>query len=100
MPKMPTSVKAEMDAYQKSGKAASKVFPLPDVLTILLTGTKINPEFPGNPLEQDLKLQLHNDILARIPNSRHVLVPTSRHYIQNDAPKLVIEAIQAVVSRK
>ena len=75
-----------------------KPFLLPPVPTILLTGTKKNPEFPGNPLEQDLKLKLHNQLLERIPNSKHVLVPNSRHYIQNDAPALVVEAIRDVAS--
>jgi pimeloyl-ACP methyl ester carboxylesterase len=64
---------------------------------VLLTGTLKNPQFPGNPLEQDLKLELHNDLLARIPDSKHVLAPNSRHYIQNDAPDLVIRAIREVV---
>ena len=98
MPKMPAAVKAELDASNKSGTDAEKAVPLPPVPTILLTGTKKNPEFPGNPLEQDLKLKLHNQLLEKIPNSKHVLVPNSRHYIQNDAPALVVEAIRDVAS--
>jgi pimeloyl-ACP methyl ester carboxylesterase len=38
-------------------------------------------------------------LLEKIPNSKHVLVPNSRHYIQNDAPALVVEAIRDVASR-
>jgi len=64
---------------------------------VLLTGTLKDPGFPGNPLEQDLKLELHNNLLAAIPGARHVLVPNSRHYIQEDAPNLVIDAIRQVV---
>jgi pimeloyl-ACP methyl ester carboxylesterase len=98
MPNMPAAVKAEMNAYQGSGKYVDEAFPLPDVPVILLTGTKKNPEFPGNPLEQDLKLELHNALLAKMPGGKHVLAPNSRHYIQNDAPNLVIEAIRGIVS--
>lgn len=98
LPKMPPAVQAEMKAGLKYGDPDDNVLPLPNVPVILLTGTKKNPEFPGNPLEQDLKLELHNELLAKIPGSKHVLVPTSRHYIQNDAPKLVIDAIRDIVS--
>ena len=98
MPQMPAPVVAELQALKKSTQTAIEVLPLPRIPVVLLTGTKKNPEFPGNPLEQDLKLQLHNQLLAKIPNSKHILVANSRHYIQNDAPDLVIQAIQEVIS--
>ncbi len=63
---------------------------------MLLTGTQKDPDFPGNPLEQDIKLELQNQLLAQLPGARHVLVPQSRHYIQDDAPQLVIDAIHDV----
>jgi len=96
MPKLSDTQKAELEAYKASGKVLADAFPLPDVL---LTGTKKNPGFPGNPLEQDLKLELHNELLAMIPHAKHVLVPGSRHYIQNDAPSLVIEAVRDVANK-
>jgi len=96
MPKFSDAQKAELEAYKTSGKDLADALPMPEVPIILLTGTKKNPEFPGNPLEQDLKLELHNELLAKIPQGKHVLVPNSRHYIQNDAPALVIEAIRDV----
>jgi pimeloyl-ACP methyl ester carboxylesterase len=96
MPKFTDTQKAELEDYKTSGKDLADALPMPEVPIILLTGTKKNPEFPGNPLEQDLKLELHNELLAKIPQSKHVLVPNSRHYIQNDAPELVIEAIRDV----
>jgi len=99
MPKMPAAVQVEMKAMMDSGRNADDVFPLPNVPVILLTGTKKNPEFPGNPLEQDLKLELHNELLAKIPGSKHVLAPDSRHYIQNDSPQLVIDAVRDIVTR-
>jgi len=97
LPQMPAAVRAELDAYHNSGKAGAEGSPFPKVPVVLLTGTKKSPEFPGNPMEQDLKLQLHQEFLAKTPGSEHVLVPNSRHYIQNDAPGLVIEAIRRVV---
>jgi pimeloyl-ACP methyl ester carboxylesterase len=97
MPRFSGTQRAELEAYETSGKALADALPLPEVPITLLSGTKKNPAFPGNPLEQDLKLELHNELLAKIPKSKHVLVPNSRHYIQNDAPQLVIEAIRDVI---
>ena len=99
MPAMSPTVKGELAACQKSAEDLAKAFPLPAVPTVLLTGTKKNPEFPGNPLEQDLKLELHNELMAKVPHGKHVLVPNSRHYIQNDAPEEVIKAIREVAGQ-
>ncbi|MEY2412072.1 MAG: hypothetical protein QOD84_678 [Acidobacteriaceae bacterium] len=100
MSAMPPGVKAEQDAaFTTSGAYASEAIPLPAVPVILLTGTKKNPEFPGNPLEQDTKLELHNGLLAKIPNGKHVLSPNSRHYIQNDDPGLVVKSISELLGK-
>jgi pimeloyl-ACP methyl ester carboxylesterase len=94
---MTPAIRAEQDAMLKHDSHAGKQASLPDVPVILLTGTKKNPEFPGNPLEQDLKMELHKKLLATTPHGKQVLAPNSRHYIQNDQPELVIEAVREVV---
>lgn len=91
--------KAEIAESRASGKILAGATPLPPVPTVLLTGTLKDPSFPGNPLEQDLKLELQNEFLATMPHAHHVLVPNSRHYIQEDAPNLVIDAIREVVNQ-
>jgi pimeloyl-ACP methyl ester carboxylesterase len=98
IPNMPPAIRAELNAANESGRAVARAVPLPRVPVVVLTGTKKNPEFPGNPLEQDIKLELHNALVAKTPGAKHVLVPNSRHYIQNDAPKLVVEAVREVVT--
>lgn len=89
--------KAELEASKESGKIVEASLPLPAVPTVLLTGTLKDPGFPGNPMEQDLKMELHKQLLAQSPHARQVLAPNSRHYIQEDAPELVIKAIRDVV---
>ncbi|HEY2468754.1 MAG TPA: hypothetical protein VGI45_13060 [Terracidiphilus sp.] len=92
--------RAELNSAAESGDALAKAFPLPNVPIVQLTVTLKDPGFPGNPVEQDIKhikLQLHNEFLAKVPQARHVLVPNSRHYIQEDAPQLVIGAVRIVV---
>jgi len=99
LPKLSETQRAELKGTEASGKALAEALPLPDVPTVLLTGTLKDPGFPGNPLEQDLKLELQNELLSHLQHARHVLVPQSRHYIQNDAPDLVIEAIREVAGK-
>ena len=99
MPQLSETQKAELKASDASGDALAHALPLPSVPIVLLTGTLKDPSFPGNPLEQDLKLELHNELLAHLPQARHILVPQSRHYIQNEAPELVIQAIREIAGK-
>lgn len=89
---------AEIEASKSSGKALAAALPVPDVPVVLLTGTLKDPTFPGNPAEQDLKLELHEEFLRSVLRGDHVLAPNSRHYIQEDSPQLVIDAIQKVLN--
>ncbi|UWZ82621.1 alpha/beta fold hydrolase [Occallatibacter riparius] len=91
--------KAELEASKESGKLVENSLPLPAVPTVLLTGTLKDPGFPGNPMEQDLKMQLHKELLAQSPEIKQVLAPNSRHYVQEDAPELVIQAIRHVADQ-
>jgi pimeloyl-ACP methyl ester carboxylesterase len=97
LPTMPPPVRAELKAAEESGSAVAASSHFPPVPIVLLTGTKKNPEFPGNPLEQDLKLGLHNALVAENPQTKHILVPNSRHYVQTDAPEVVIQGVREVL---
>lgn len=99
MPSMPPPVRAELEAYRASASLPADAFEVGKIPVVLLTGTKKNPEFPGNPLEQDVKRELHERWLANAPGAKHVLVPQSRHYIQNDAPTEVVDAVADVLRR-
>jgi pimeloyl-ACP methyl ester carboxylesterase len=99
MPNMPGTVRKELDAAARTGDQVDGALPLPAVPIVVLTGTLKNPDFPGNPVEQDLKLEFHRQLVARAPGSEQVLVPESRHYIQDDAPAVVIRAISSVLEK-
>jgi pimeloyl-ACP methyl ester carboxylesterase len=88
---------AELDRAIGDEAGVAKALPLPRVPTILFSGTQKNPEFPGNPTEQDLKLELQHELLRQLPGAQQVLVPNSRHYIQEDAPQLVIDAVKKMI---
>ena len=95
--KLPPPIKREFDGMMSKQESPESVLPFPAVPVVLLTGTQKNPDFPGNPVEQDLKLDLHNQLAAKVPDIEHVLVPESRHYIQDDAPQQVIRAVGRVL---
>ncbi len=97
MPSMPPGVRAEFAALPSTTVVADAY--RTDIPTILLTGTKKNPQFPGNPLEQDLKLALHVSDIRGMSRVEHVIVPESRHYIQSDVPELLAQKIGELVQR-
>ncbi len=99
IPNLPEAARKELAASKSTGEQVDSALPLPAVPIIILTGTLKDPGFPGNPLEQDLKLELHRQFVARTPGSEQVLVPGSRHYIQTDAPDEVVHAIMEVLRR-
>jgi len=99
IPNLPEAARKELAATKTTGEQVGTALPLPAVPILVLTGTLKDFNFPGNPIEQDLKLELHRQLVARAPGSEQILVPQSRHYIQTDAPDQVINAITEVLSK-
>jgi pimeloyl-ACP methyl ester carboxylesterase len=96
---MPPVVKNEYDAMVATGAEVEKLGPLPRVPIVLLTGTQVDKSFPGNPEEQEIKIELHRQFVAANPQTEQVMVPESRHYIQAEAPDKVIAAIDRVLAQ-
>ena len=94
---MPPAIKREYDDMVQSGSEVEAIERLGKIPIVLLSGTQVDPSFPGNPVEQKIKLELHRQFMDKNPQAKQVLVPESRHYIQNDAPDKVIEAIRRVL---
>ena len=94
---MPPAIKREYDDMVQSGAEVQSIEKLGGIPIVLLSGTQVDPSFPGNPVEQRIKLELHRQFMDKNPQTKQILVPESRHYIQNDAPEKVIEAIRRVL---
>ena len=94
---MPHAVKREYEDMVQSGAEVEAIEKLGKIPIVLLSGTQVDPSFPGNPVEQRIKLELHRQFMDKNPQTKQILVPESRHYIQNDAPEKVIEAIRRVL---
>ena len=97
--KMSDAQRREKEALDSSGEQAFAALPLPRVPAVLLTGTMINPSFPSSGVERDVKLQDHQEWMARAGAVEHVVVANARHYIQNEAPQQVLAAIASVLAK-
>ena len=97
--KMTKYQQMEKEAITLSGEHARQAFPMLKVPVVLLTGTRTNPDFPSSLLEKEVKMQVHQEWVARVPWTEHIMVAESRHYIQNEAPAIVISSIQKVLKR-
>ena len=89
----------EMDKAEASGNEVAEIHRLPNVPIVLFTGTQMNPEFPGNIIEQNLKIEMHRQLMADNPQMEQVLVPESRHYVHDEKPEVVIAAIKKFASQ-
>jgi pimeloyl-ACP methyl ester carboxylesterase len=89
----------EMDASGATGDEVAKIRNLPDIPIVLFTGTLLNPEFPGNVVEQKAKFELHRQLMLANPQTKQVLVPESRHYIHVDKPDVVIAEIKTLAQQ-
>jgi pimeloyl-ACP methyl ester carboxylesterase len=87
----------ELKELNNNCSIADDITKLPIVPVVFLTATKTNPEFPGNIEELKVKMQAHQKWMLYIPGVKQITVPQSMHYIQNDAPELVIEEIKKLL---
>lgn len=79
----------------------------PNIPVIVITAMKLQM-FPGLTDKQKEEmmtthaawLRFHEEWLAKIPNSQHIVTEKSGHVVPFEQPELVIEAIQQVVSAK
>ena len=53
---------------------------------------------PGAAARDAIWNDLQNDLATRSPKAEHIIARQSGHYIQNDEPQLVIDAVKRVVS--
>lgn len=89
----------EKDASDLSSQQAREARPQPNVPAVVLSATLITSDFPGSAVECEVKLQTHREWAAALPQAEHVFVPQARHYLQNETPPVVIDAIQRVILR-
>lgn len=78
-----------------------------DIPVVLITamGPRVIPDFVTEQQKQDLKilrpmwLQFHNEWLAKIPNSKHVVTEDSGHMVPFEQPELIIGELRRMVEQ-
>jgi pimeloyl-ACP methyl ester carboxylesterase len=90
----------EQQAYAASEAEVRQAWPLPCVPVVLITAMNTYPGAMSTaPSERQLWFSLHSKFLARVPDADHIVSSTARHYIQNDQPDLVVDAIKEVLAK-
>lgn len=93
LPKFNEAQQQEVNNVNKNCEMADGITALPKVPVALFTATRINPSFPGSAVELKVKQETHDHWLQFLPWAKHIEVNNSRHYIQNDAPDIVIDKL-------
>jgi alpha-beta hydrolase superfamily lysophospholipase len=96
-PQFNAGQKSEENAHQQIAKDADNITKFPKVPVVMFTATMIT-QFPGNPIEQQVKKERHELWLKQMPQAKHIFVSKSWHYIHVDAPEEVIREIRAMVT--
>lgn len=67
--------------------------------SLLLTVLSAQPQGAGqNELETRLEKELQQNLAQLLPTGKHIIVKNSGHFIQNDQPQIVVQAIHEMVS--
>jgi pimeloyl-ACP methyl ester carboxylesterase len=85
-------------AQMRQARAAAPLRPMP--LAVLAHGRPFYapfPDWPGAAMEE-IMLAMNRDLATLVPNARLSVASGSGHYIHQDQPALVIEAIRQVVA--
>jgi hypothetical protein len=76
--------------------------PLPDIPIAVLTSMKVVPNAAyvnGTARGHEAWRAMHDEWARRSRNAIHIATATAGHHIQDDDPKLVIDAIRFVLDR-
>ena len=96
-PSAPGAVPPEQADLETMGAELSKNRWHANMPLVVLTRT------PPPAANQDARLnvwqELQRDLATRSPHAEHIVAAKSGHYIQNDEPSLVIEAVRRVVAK-
>jgi pimeloyl-ACP methyl ester carboxylesterase len=98
---LPPAALAQFIALPETIDEAHRASPLPRVPTVVLTSTQPVGEYP---LQDDQAMQVwlrsHNELVARIPGSKHIVVEKSNHGSILNAPVLTEEILQIVAAAR
>jgi len=89
---MPWIMRRELGDSARAGEEVHESPPPGEVPTIVLSSTRqLEGETPETQADAG---RMQDEIAATFPNSRHLLVPDSGHYIQRDQPEAVVRAVR------
>lgn len=90
------AIQDEARTLEASFDIARQITYWPNVPAVVLTHSKCLPGVECDPADA-LWLRLHKEWLTHLPQATHVIASQSGHWIQEDEPHLVIDAVHQVV---
>lgn len=85
----------EVSSFHKTAKQISNAPKFPDIPLIVLTAGE--PYYPKAEL-MEIHYKNQRSLVSMSTQGRQIIVKNSRHYIQNERPYIVIEAIKNIVA--
>jgi pimeloyl-ACP methyl ester carboxylesterase len=96
---LPPAALAQWIAIQETIDEAHRASPLPRVPTVVLTSTQPVGEYPlQDEQAMQLWLRAHNQLVARTPGSKHIVVENSNHGTILEKPVLPEQILQIVAA--
>lgn len=93
----PPHMAAEIRGIASSEANAPTPADIGEIPVILLAATKPPPG--GSAKSQPIWLEVQRNFAAALPNAELIIAEGSGHYIQRDAPQLVIQAIRDLINK-
>ena len=95
---LPDAVEGEIVGFKKTHAQINKAEQLPNVPLAMLSSTqRSKEESPEERKRRVLYSKLHKELSLYVPNSRFIECDTCSHYIHQDQPGLVVDALVWVI---
>lgn len=94
------TLRSELHYLRRSASPAAAVGTLPDVPLVVISHRVIPPATPTREdLWAEMWMEMQLDLVARTPQSKHVIASTDDHYVHIREPGLVIDAVRGIVEQ-
>lgn len=95
--KEPEGIQDEFAAFKLSKEQARECWPLPRVPVIVVSAGKPDVAGPSAEKFRAMFTELQKEFATRVPNAKQIIATKSGHYIQEQEPELVVQAVKEIV---
>jgi pimeloyl-ACP methyl ester carboxylesterase len=97
----PAAIKGEIQAWHTTHQQVNQAGGFSSLPLVVVSASHVNENPQGKQqLAFDLYTQVHSELASSSPNSKHILCDTCSHYIHQDEPSLVLNAVRWVLDNQ